>query len=70
MKKNSHLYDNKNDSWRCISGAGIILGVVLTALDLWVIRIPYVIIIPLEIISIILIFAGLIIRKRQMTHAK
>ena len=49
--------------WRCISGIGIILGMVVTVIDFLVEGIPYVITIPLEILSIILIFAGLIIRK-------
>lgn len=51
--------------WRYISGIGIILGMVVTVIDFLVEGIPYVITIPLVIVSIILIYAGLIIRKRE-----
>ena len=56
------------EKWRYISGTGIVLGTVVTVLDFWVERIPHAIIIPLEIVSIVLIFAGLIIRKSKKTH--
>lgn len=51
--------------WRYISGIGIILGMVVTVIDFLVEGISYVITIPLVIVSIILIYAGLIIRKRE-----
>lgn len=56
--------------WRCISGTGIILGMVVTFIDFLVEGISCVIIIPLVIMSIILIYAGLIIRKREKMREK
>lgn len=52
------------ERWRSISLTGIVLGLVLQAIDLWGASIPYIIMIPLEIAAIILIFYGLILRKR------
>ena len=51
--------------WRCISGTGISLDMVVTTIDFLVEGIPYVMTIPLVIVSVILIYAGLIIRKRE-----
>lgn len=51
------------EKWRVISGIGIILGIVVIAIDFGIENIPYVITIPLEVVAIALIFAGLIIRK-------
>lgn len=56
--------------WRCISVIGIILGMVVTVIDFLIEGIPYVITIPLIIVSIILIYAGLIIRKREKLREK
>ena len=53
------------EKWRCISLAGIVLGMGVQILDFFVKDIPYIVIIPIEIVAIILIFAGLIIRKRE-----
>lgn len=56
--------------WRCISGTGISLGMVVTTIDFLVEGIPYVMTIPLVIVSVILIYAGLIIRKRENMREK
>ena len=56
--------------WRRISLTGIILGIVAIGIDFLMKGLPYAIIIPLEIISIILIFTGLIIRKVEKTREK
>ncbi len=58
------------EKWRCISGIGIVLGIVVTVIDFLVESVPYAIIIPLEIVAIILIFAGLIIRKSEKNREK
>lgn len=51
--------------WRRILMTGIILGFVVQVIDFFVITIPYIIIIPLEIVAIVLIFTGFIMRKRE-----
>lgn len=56
------------EKWRCILWIGIVLGMVVTGIDFFIENIPYVIIIPLEVVAIILIFAGFIIRKRHMKN--
>ncbi len=53
------------EHWRRISLLGIILGIAVMVMDFLVAGIPYIIIIPLEIVSIVLIFAGFIIRKNE-----
>ena len=58
------------EKWHCIFWTGIILGIVVTSIDFWVESIPYVVTIPIEIVSVILIFVGLIIRKSKKTHGK
>uniref|UniRef100_UPI00405782CB hypothetical protein n=1 Tax=Acetatifactor sp. TaxID=1872090 RepID=UPI00405782CB len=58
------------EKWRCISLIGIILGIGMQIIDFFVISIPYVIFIPLEIVAIILIYAGFIIRKKQKEQEK
>lgn len=58
------------EKWRYILGLGCVLGIVLTVIDYLIITIPYVIIIPLQIVSIILIFTGLIIRKNMKSKEK
>lgn len=58
------------EKWRCILGIGCVLGIVLTVVDYFIISIPYVIIIPLQVVAIILIFTGLIIRKRSKSNEK
>ena len=49
---------------------GIGLGIGVQIIDFFVISIPYVIFIPLEIVAIILIFVGFIIRKKQKEQEK
>lgn len=56
------------EKWRYIGWTGVILGIVVTAIDLRVKDISYGIFIPIEIIAIILIFTGLIIRKSEKTR--
>ena len=51
--------------WRKISLVGILLGNIALLVDYFLISVPHVILIPLLIVSIILIFTGLIIRKKQ-----
>ena len=58
------------EKWRWILGIGCVLGIVLTVIDYYIISIPYVIIIPLQVVAIILIFTGLIIRKRSKSNGK
>lgn len=58
------------ERWRYILGIGCVLGIVLTVVDYFIITIPYVIIIPLQIVAIILIFTGLIIRKNTKSNEK
>ena len=58
------------EKWRYILGLGCVLGIVLTVIDYFIITIPYVIIIPLQIVSIILIFTGLIIRKNTKSNKR
>ena len=53
------------EQWRKISLIGIILGNGALLVDYFVISIPYIIMIPLLVISVILIFAGLFMRKKQ-----
>lgn len=58
------------EKWRRIGWTGAVLGIVATCVDRWAGPIPYEIIIPVEIISLILILSGLIIRKREKTFEK
>ena len=53
------------EQWRKISLIGIILGNGALLVDYFAISIPYIIMIPLLVISVILIFAGLFMRKKQ-----
>ena len=53
------------EKWRKISLIGILLGYSALLMDYFVISVPYVIMIPLLIVSIILIFTGLIERRKQ-----
>ena len=56
---------NSMENWRKISLTGILLGYGALLIDYFVISVPYVIMIPLLLVTIILIFAGLIKRRRQ-----
>ena len=53
------------EQWRRISLAGILLGNVALLVDYFVISVPYGIMIPLLLVACILIFVGLIIRRKQ-----
>ena len=58
------------EKWRGILWMGIILGAGIRVVDVLVANIPYVIIIPLQIVAIILIFTGFIIRKKEKKVGK
>ena len=51
--------------WRKISLIGVLSGNIALFVDYFQISIPYVMMIPILIVAIILIFAGLIMRKKQ-----
>lgn len=51
-------------NWRQLCWIGSILGLGVTSIDQWLSPIPYEIIIPAEIASLVLIFTGLIRRKQ------
>ena len=53
------------EQWRKISLAGILLGNVALLVDYFIISVPHVIMIPILFVAIILIFAGLVMRKNQ-----
>ena len=53
------------EQWRKISLAGILLGNISLLIDYFFISIPYAIMIPILLVAIVLIFAGLIMRKKQ-----
>lgn len=53
------------EKWSRISLVGIILGNGALLIDYFVISVPYVIMIPILLVAIILIFTGLIMRKKQ-----
>ena len=50
---------------RSVFWTGAILGNAVAAVDAWITSIPYEIIIPIEFTSIVLIFAGFIMRKNE-----
>lgn len=56
-------------TWRQLGWAGIILGLAVTSIDQLLSPIPYEIIIPAEIASLVLIFTGLIRRKQEQAQA-
>ncbi len=58
------------EKWRYILWVGIILGMVTTTIDFLVVSAPYMVMIPLELISLILIFAGFIMRKNKIAQEK
>ena len=53
------------EPWRKCSLIGILFGNGALLIDYFVISISYMVMIPLLIVSIILIFTGLMIRKKQ-----
>ena len=53
------------EKWRIIWLIGILLGNGALLIDYFVISVPHVIMLPLLIVSITLIFTGLIIGKKQ-----
>lgn len=58
------------EKWRYILLAGIILGMVIITIDFLVVSVPYIVIIPMELISLVLIFAGFIMRKNKIAQEK
>ena len=53
------------EQWRKISLIGILSGNVALLVDYFIISVPYVIMIPVLLVAIVLIFTGLVMRKRQ-----
>lgn len=53
------------DKWRRISLAGILLGNGALLIDYFVMSVPYAIMIPILLVAVILIFTGLIMRRKQ-----
>ena len=53
------------EKWRRISLEGVLLGNCALLIDYFATSIPYAIMIPVLLIAIILIFTGLIVRKKQ-----
>ena len=53
------------EPWRKISLIGILLGNTALLVDYFLISVPYVVMIPILFAAIILIFTGLVIRKKQ-----
>ena len=53
------------EKWRIISLAGILLGNIALLFDYFVIPVPHIVMIPLLLISIVMIFSGLILRKKH-----
>lgn len=56
------------EKWHKISLAGILLGNGALLIDYFVTYVPYEIMIPVLLISIILIFTGLVMRKKRKSH--
>lgn len=53
------------EKWRLIMLCGMVLGVIVLIIDALVANAPYVIIIPLQVVAILLLFGGLIMRRRD-----
>lgn len=53
------------EKWRRISLVGILLGNGALLIDYFVISVPYIIMIPILFVASILIFSGLIMRKKH-----
>lgn len=58
------------EQWRRISLIGILLGNIALLVDYFIISVPYVVMIPILFVAIILIFAGLVMRKKQKKKKK
>ena len=58
------------EKWRYILLIGIVLGIAVEIMDFLIGSIPYAIIIPLQVVAIVLIFSGFIIRKREKNREK
>lgn len=56
------------EKWRKISLTGILLGNGALLIDYFVTSIPYVVMIPILFIAIILIFTGLVMRKKHKNN--
>ena len=53
------------EQWRRISLIGILLGNIALLVDYFLISVPHVMMIPILFVAIILIFTGLVMRKKQ-----
>ncbi len=53
------------EQWRRISLIGILFGNIALLVDYFIISISYVIMIPILVTAIILIFTGLVMRKKK-----
>ena len=54
------------ERWRRTSLLGVLLGNIALLVDYFIISVPYIIMLPILFVSIILIFAGLVARKKQV----
>jgi len=53
------------EQWRRISLIGILLGNVALLVDYFIISVPHVVMLPILFVAIIMIFTGLVMRKKQ-----
>ena len=53
------------EQWRRISLIGILLGNIALIADYFIISVPYAVMIPILFTAILLIFTGLVMRKKQ-----
>ena len=56
------------EKWRKILLAGILLGNGALLIDYFVTSVPHVVMIPILLVAIILIFSGLVMRKKHKNN--
>lgn len=56
------------EKWRKISLAGILLGNGALLIDYFLTSVPHVVMIPILLVAIILIFSGLVMRKKHKNN--
>ena len=56
------------EKWRKIALAGILLGNGALLIDYFVTSVPHVVMIPILLVAIILIFSGLVMRKKHKNN--
>ena len=56
------------EKWRKTSLAGILLGNGALLIDYFVTSVPHVVMIPILLVAIILIFSGLVMRKKHKNN--